>query len=114
MSAPITKSLTCAPAVTGLKTRALHGVDCVVSDDYADPKRAVVERLPEVVWQRSYVHFLRNAPDSLPRKADDDCRQALRWLYDRRSHRFKVSRSSGSNWKPLVVCMHQTVPGFTE
>ena len=68
MSAPITKSLTCAPAVTGLKTRALHGVDCVVSDDYADPNRAVVERLPEVVWQRSYVHFLRNAPDSLPRK----------------------------------------------
>ena len=66
MSAPITKSLTCAPAVTGLKTRALHGVDCVVSDDYADPKRAVVERLPEVVWQRSYVHFLRNAPDSRP------------------------------------------------
>ena len=37
------------------------------------------------VWQRCYVHFLRNALDYLPRKADDDCRQELRWLYDRRN-----------------------------
>ena len=30
------------------------------------------------------MHFLRNALDHLPRKADDDCLQELRWLYDRR------------------------------
>ena len=48
-------------------------------------KRAVRELLPEAVWQRCYVHFLRNALDYLPRKADDDCRQELRWLYDRRN-----------------------------
>jgi hypothetical protein len=45
----------------------------------------VRELLPEAVWQRCYVHFLRNALDYLPRKADDDCRQELRWLYDRRN-----------------------------
>src|SRR5690242_1082850 len=28
--------------------------------------------------------FLRNALDYLPRKADDDCLQELRWIYDRR------------------------------
>ena len=28
--------------------------------------------------------LLRNALDYLPRKADVDCRQELRWLYDRR------------------------------
>ena len=39
---------------------------------------------PEAAWQRCYVHFLRNALDHLPRKADDDCLQELRWLYDRR------------------------------
>jgi len=39
---------------------------------------------PEAVWQRCYVHFLRNALDHLPRKAVDDCLQELRWLYDRR------------------------------
>ena len=41
--------------------------------------------LPEAAWQRCYVHFLRNALDYLPRKADDDCLQELRWLYDRRN-----------------------------
>ena len=73
-----------ATFVTGLKARGLHGVEFVVSDDHAGLKRAVAELLPEVVWQRCYVHFLRNALDYLPRKADDDCRQELRWLYDRR------------------------------
>ena len=71
--------------LTGLKTRGLHGVEFVVSDDHAGLKRAVQELLPEAVWQRGYVHFLRNALDYLPRKADDDCRQELRWLYDRRN-----------------------------
>ncbi len=71
--------------VTELKTRGLHGVEFVVSDDHAGLKRAVRELLPEAVWQRCYVHFLRNALDYLPRKADDDCRQELRWLYDRRN-----------------------------
>jgi putative transposase len=42
------------------------------------------EVLPEAAWQRCYVHFLRNALDYLPRKADDDCLQELRWIYDRR------------------------------
>ena len=69
--------------VKGLTTRGLHGVEFVVSDDHAGLKRAVRELLPEAVWQRCYVHFLRNALDYLPRKADDDCRQELRWLYDR-------------------------------
>ena len=40
--------------------------------------------LPEAAWQRCYVHFLRNALDYMPRKVDDDCRQELRWFYDRR------------------------------
>jgi transposase-like protein len=37
------------------------------------------------VWQRCYVHFLRNALDYLPRKADDECMTELRWIYDRRT-----------------------------
>lgn len=71
--------------VKGLKARGLHGVEFIVSDDHAGLKQAVRELLPEAVWQRCYVHFLRNALDYLPRKADDDCRQELRWLYDRRN-----------------------------
>jgi transposase-like protein len=67
-----------------LKQRGLHGVEFVVSDDHAGLKRAIEEVLTEASWQRCYVHFLRNALDYLPRKADDDCLQELRWIYDRR------------------------------
>lgn len=46
-------------------------------------KQGIAEVLSETVWQRCYVHFLRNALDYLPRKADEDCVVELRWLYDR-------------------------------
>ena len=68
----------------GLKQRGLHGVEYVVSDDHAGLKAAIREVLPEAMWQRCYVHFLRNALDYLPRKHLDDCLQELRWVYDRR------------------------------
>jgi putative transposase len=68
----------------GLKTRGLTGVLLAISDDHAGLKKAIAEVLPTAAWQRCYVHFLRNALDHLPRKADDDCLVELRWLYDRR------------------------------
>jgi putative transposase len=67
-----------------LKDRGLSGVDLVITDDHEGLKQAVREVLPQAVWQRCYVHFLRNAVDHLPRKGDDDCLQELRWIYDRR------------------------------
>lgn len=70
--------------LTRLKERGLSGVEFVVSDDHAGLRKAIREVLTEAGWQRCYVHFLRNALDYLPRKADDDCLQELRWLYDRR------------------------------
>ena len=70
--------------LVGLKERGLSGVGFVVTDDHAGLKKAITELLPEAIWQRCYVHFLRNALDYLPRKADDDCLQELRWIYDRR------------------------------
>jgi putative transposase len=68
----------------GLRQRGLQGVEFVVSDDHAGLRAAISEMLAEAVWQRCYVHFLRNALDYLPRKGDDDCLTELRWLYDRR------------------------------
>ena len=68
----------------GLKQRGLHGVEFVVSDDHPGLKQAIREVLAEAAWQRCYVHFLRNALDHLPRRANDDCLQELRWIYDRR------------------------------
>jgi len=80
----------------GLKQRGLRGVEFVVSDDHAGLRRSISEVLPEALWQRCYVHFLRNALDHLPRRADDDCLQELRWLYDRRN--LEEARRDLSAW----------------
>jgi putative transposase len=69
----------------GLKARGLSGVEVVITDDHAGLRRAIAEVFSEAVWQRCYVHFLRNALDYLPRKADNDCLTELRWIYDRRN-----------------------------
>jgi putative transposase len=66
--------------LVGLRRRGLNGVEFVVADDHAGLRSAVREVLVEAAFQRCYVHFLRNALDHLPRKADDDCLQELRWL----------------------------------
>jgi putative transposase len=68
----------------GLRARGLSGVACVVSDDHAGRRQAIVEVLPAAAWQRCDVHFRRNALDSVPRQVDDDCRRELRWLDHRR------------------------------
>ena len=82
--------------LAGLKERGLKGVAMVVSDDHAGLRKAIAEVLPEALWQRCYVHFLRNALDHLPRKADDDCLRELRWLYDRRT--LEEARRDLSAW----------------
>lgn len=79
-----------------LKERGLTGVEFVVSDDHAGLKKAITEILPSAVWQRCYVHFLRNALDYLPRRGDYDCMTELRWLYDRRD--IQESRRDLAAW----------------
>src|ERR1700689_1597088 len=79
-----------------LKQRGLRGVEFAVTDDHAGLKQAIVEVLPEAAWQRCYVHFLRNALDYLPRKANDDCLVELRWLYDR--HELEQARQDLAAW----------------
>jgi len=79
-----------------LKQRGLRGVELAVSDDHAGLKQAIAEILPEAAWQRCSVHFLRNALDYLPRKANDDCLVELRWLYDR--HDLEQARQDLAVW----------------
>src|SRR5262245_3017719 len=67
-----------------LEARGLNGVELVIADDHAGLRAAIREVISEAAYQRCYVHFLRNALDHLPRKADDDCLMELRWFYDRR------------------------------
>jgi transposase-like protein len=60
-----------------LKARGLKSVELVVSDDHAGLWRRSARSSPRPAWQRCYIHFLRNALDHLPRKADEDCLQEL-------------------------------------
>src|SRR5215813_8977587 len=80
----------------GLKQRGLRGVHLVVSDQHEALRQAIAEILTEAVWQRCYVHFLRNALDHLPRKNADDCLMELRWLYER--HDVKEARQDLCAW----------------
>jgi putative transposase len=79
-----------------LRERGLRGVQLVVSDDHSGLKKALREVLPQALWQRCYVHFLRNALDYLPRKGDDDCLTELRWIYERRTG--QEARQDLSGW----------------
>jgi transposase-like protein len=82
--------------LAGLQARGLTGVEFVVSEDHHGIKSALREVVPTALWQRCYVHFLRNALDYLQRKADDDCLQELRWLYDRRD--LKEAKQDLAGW----------------
>lgn len=66
-----------------LRERGLRGVEFVVSDDHPGLKKAVPMLFPESLWQRCYVHFLRNCLDYLPRNAEENCHKELRRLYDK-------------------------------
>ncbi len=98
--------------LAGLRERGLVGVEVVVSDSHEGLRRAIGEVLPEAAWQRCYVHFLRNALDHLPRKADDDCLKELRWLYDRRN--VEEARSDLSAWLAKWGAKYAKLCGWVE
>jgi putative transposase len=96
-----------------LRQRGLNCVELVVADDHAGLRAAIREVLAEAAFQRCYVHFLRNTLDHLPRKADDDCLQELRWLYDRRSVE-EARRDLAAwlaKWGPLPDATRSSSPG---
>jgi putative transposase len=98
--------------LVGLRQRGLRGVEFVVSDDHPGLVQAIREVCPEATWQRCYVHFLRNALDHLPRKADDDCLMELRWIYDRRD--IGEARRDLATWLGKWQCRYPTLCDWVE
>lgn len=96
----------------GLKSRGLRGVNLVITDDHAGLKQAIGEVLPESLWQRCYVHFLRNALDHLPRTADRTVLQELRWLYDR--HDVNEARHDLTKWLERWESKHRKLCDWVE
>jgi Transposase and inactivated derivatives len=50
-----------------LKSRGLHGVDILTSDDHGGLVDAVGKAFQNVTWQRCQAHSLRNVRDHLPK-----------------------------------------------
>ena len=98
--------------LVALRDRGLHGVEYVVADDHAGLRAAVREVLPDAWFQRCYVHFLRKALDHLPRKADDDRLQELRWIYDRRA--LSEARSDLAAWLRKWSPRYPKLTGWAE
>ena len=95
-----------------LRERGLHGIEFVVADDHAGLRAAIREVIPEAAFQRCYVHFLRNALDHLPRRADDDCLQELRWIYDRRE--LAEARADLAAWLKKWSPRYEKLTGWVE
>ena len=69
----------------------------LISDAHEGLKQSIGEILPHAIWQRCYVHFLRNAMDYLPRKKIiDDVLIELRWIYER--SRIKEAKQELKIW----------------
>ena len=67
-----------------LVERGLRGVELVISDAHSGLKSAIMQVLPKALWQRCYVHFLRNVLAYLPKKFDEEVLSELRQLYHRK------------------------------
>src|SRR3546814_14085805 len=83
-----TRADTPVPARTRFRTlldRVRHGTEFVVVVEHAVRRAAIRVVLTGAAYHRCYGHFLMNALDLFPRKADDDFLQDLRWLYDLRN-----------------------------
>jgi len=98
--------------VQRLKERGLHGVQLVVTDAHEGLQQAISRLLPEALWQRCYVHFLRNALDHLPRKQTDDTLTELRWLYDRRD--LEEARRDLATWLQRWAPRHPKLCDWVE
>jgi transposase-like protein len=83
-------SPTARAAHRGRTSSSASGTVVCTASNMSSPMimRACVQRFVKCCPMRGSsavtLHFLRNALDHLPRKADDDCLQELRWIYDRR------------------------------
>ena len=82
--------------LVSLRTRGLSGVKFIVSDSHEGLKQGIAEVFPEAIWQRCFVHFLRNVLDYLPRKGDNSCLQELRAIYEKTT--LKEALNSKEEW----------------
>ncbi|GAB6933377.1 hypothetical protein JCM14719A_17300 [Calditerricola satsumensis] len=65
-----------------LKSRGLHGVDVVVSDDHRGLVRAIRRHFQGVTWQRCQTHFMRNILDATPKTLQEEVHGRVRAILE--------------------------------
>ncbi|GAB6934715.1 IS256 family transposase [Calditerricola yamamurae] len=65
-----------------LKSRGLHGVDVVVSDDHRGLVRAIRRHFQGVTWQRCQTHFVRNILDATPKPLQEEVHGRVRAILE--------------------------------
>ena len=66
---------------TWLKTRGLHGVELLVSDDHAGLVKAAQRHFQGVLWQRCQVHLQRNVLGGTPKHLRAQMAAGLRHIF---------------------------------
>ncbi|WP_459874572.1 IS256 family transposase, partial [Calditerricola satsumensis] len=65
-----------------LKSRGLHGVDVVVSDDHRGLVLAIRRHFQGVTWQRCQTHFMRNILDATPKTLQEEVHGRVRAILE--------------------------------
>ena len=98
--------------ISKLKARGLHGVRLVISDAHLGLQAAITELLTNALWQRCYVHYLRNAKDYLLRKCNDNCLVELKFIYEQRS--IQDAHRELKAWVSKWADIHPKLVAWTE
>lgn len=98
--------------ISKLKARGLSGVQLVISDAHIGLQGAITEFLTSALWQRCFVHFLRNAKDYLPRRCNDSCLDEMKFIYEQRS--IEDAHSKFKAWVDKWADKHEKLISWAE
>lgn len=98
--------------ISHLLARGLSGVQLVISDAHKGLQVAITELLTNALWQRCYVHFLRNARDYLPRNCSDSSIEELKFIYEQRS--IEDAHKEFRVWVTKWAERHEQLVSFAE
>ena len=96
-----------------LKSRGLHGVCLVVSDEHAGLVKAVRRSFVGAIWQRCQVHFMRNILGHVGRRLRDEMAENLKPIFraETAGQARELARSFIEKWRDrapkAVACLEE-------
>jgi len=65
-----------------LKSRGLHGVDCITSDSHGGIVEAIQQHFQGATWQRCQSHFMKNILDATPKNIQAGVKGMVRAIFE--------------------------------